>query len=502
MPIDATVATALAAGVVQIAGSGLGGGGFAIVNDGDETTVIDFRERAPQSVHRNMYVESTVEKASRYGGLAVAIPNEANGLLELHKRKGSLPLKTIAKPAVTLSKEGFVIGQHLLHAFGKLGDVSTQNAVSQSLWGINKPVLGDTLQHPRLAKTIQSWAKSNGESFKTGWVAQDIANTVQQNGGILTIEDMSSVEPVARDVLEGTYRGWKVYTMPPPSSGGLVILQVLSVLEGYDLTSMGQNSSELLHLYAETFQHAFADRANYMGDPDRIDIPIERLLSLERIQEIQGQFDSTITHERSYYGTPMDIGNDAGTQHISVVDKDGLSVSLTTTINTEFGSRVVGTKSGVLLNNEMDDFVAEPGKPNYYGLIGSEANSVAPGAVPLSSMSPTILVSPNGEERIVIGASGGPLIITSTLQVILNIVDFGLEPSQANSRGRIHHQWVPEKLFMDDELPEDVKLSLEEKGHSIFPMPLNASVQVIHCVEADCYAASDPRKGGVPAGLY
>ena len=500
--VDATIAAALAAGVVQIAGSGLGGGGFALVNDGDATTVIDFRERAPQSAHRNMYVESTVEKASRYGGLAVAIPNEANGLLELHKRKGRLSLNTIAKPAVKLSKDGFVIGQHLLHAFGKLGDVSIQDSVAQSLWGVNKPSLGTLVQHPRLAKTIRSWAKTNGESFKTGWVAQDIATTIQQNGGIVTLDDMVTVQPVEREVLEGNYRGWKVYTMPPPSSGGLVILQVLSVLEGYDVQSLGQNSSELLHLYAETFQHAFADRANYMGDPDRISIPIDKLLSSERVEEIRTQFDSTQTHDRAFYGTLVDIGKDTGTQHISVVDKEGLSVSLTTTINTEFGSRVVGTNSGVLLNNEMDDFVAEPGKANYYGLIGSEANSVAPGAVPLSSMSPTILVSPDGNERIVVGASGGPLIITSTLQVILNIIDFGLEPSQANSRGRIHHQWVPEKLFIDDELPADVRSALEAKGHTIASMPLNASVQVIHCIESDCYAASDPRKGGQPSGLY
>ena len=500
--VDATVATALAAGVVQIAGSGLGGGGFALVNNGAETTVIDFRERAPKAAHRNMYVESTIEKASRYGGLAVAIPNEANGLVELHRRWGTLSLKTIVKPAVKLSKEGFVIGRHLLHAFGKLGEVDIQNAVSQSLWGIDKPTLGTRLKHPRLAKSIQAWAKSDGEAFKTGWVAEDIALTVQKNGGIITVEDLATVAPAERSVLKGTYRGWTVYTMPPPSSGGLVILQVLSVLEDYNLTNIGQNSSELLHLYAETFQHAFADRANYMGDPDRIEIPTKKLLATERIQEIRSQFDPTTTHERSFYGTPVDIGRDSGTQHISVVDKDGLSVSLTTTINTEFGSRVVGTRSGILLNNEMDDFVAEPGKANYYGLIGSEANSVAPKAVPLSSMSPTILVSPDGKERIVIGASGGPLIITATLQVILNIIDFDLEPSQSNSRGRIHHQWVPEKLFVDDELPSDVKTALEQKGHIIESMPLNASVQVVHCIESDCYAASDPRKGGQPSGVY
>ena len=265
------------------------------------------------------------------------------------------------------------------------------------------------MQHPRLAKTIRSWAKSEGEVFRTGWVARDIVETVQQQGGVLELSDMAEVETKVRPLLKGEYRGWTVMTMPPPSSGGLVILQVLKVLEQYDLSSMGHNSSDILHLYSETFQHAFADRANFMGDPDRIDIPTTQLLSAERIQQIQSSFTPETTQERSFYGTAVDIGKDAGTQHISVVDKDGMSVSITTTINTEFGSRVVGTESGILLNNEMDDFVAEPGKANYYGLIGSEANSVAPRAVPLSSMSPTILVSPDGKERIVIGASGGSI---------------------------------------------------------------------------------------------
>ncbi len=508
--VDATIASVLAAGVVQIAGSGLGGGGFALVDDPSDSQmgpfVLDFRERAPSNAHRNMYVESTVDKASRYGGLAVAIPNEANGLVELHRRKGSLPLKTIAKPAIRLAKSGFRIETHLLHAFGKLGDVQTQNQVARSLWNMDKPTQGTTITHPRLAKTIQAWAKTEGEVFRTGWVAADIVQTVQSEGGILTLEDMASVETKERSLLEGSYRGWKVYTMPPPSSGGLVILQVLKVLEEIDLSTYGQNSSELLHLYAETFQHAFADRANYMGDPDRVEVPIERLLSAERIQDISQSFTPDQTQSRDFYGTPVEIGQDAGTQHIAVVDKDGMSVSLTTTINTEFGSRVVGNRSGVLLNNEMDDFVAEPGKANYYGLIGSEANSVAPKAVPLSSMSPTILVSPDGKERIVIGASGGPLIITSTLQTLINIIDFGLEPSVANSRGRIHHQWVPEKLFIDDEIPSDVRDGLIAKGHQLFPMPLHSSVQVVHCQQSpqdtwDCLGASDPRKGGRPAGF-
>ena len=500
--VDAVIAATLSAGVVQIAGSGLGGGGFAVVVKNDESIALDFRERAPNAAYREIYVNSTVENASRYGGLAVAIPNESNGLIELHRRFGTMPLKQIAAPAIAQARKGFAVGEHLSGAFGKLGEVSVQNAISQSLWQTERPEVGSVVQHPRLAKTLEAWVRSNGDVFRNGWVAQDIVDTVQQQGGILTMQDMDTVQPVQRTFIIGSYRGWTIETMPAPSSGGIVILQVLKVLEFFDLTDLGHNSSELLHLYAEVFQHAFADRANYMGDPDRVEIPVEKLLSDERIQAIQTSFTPEHTHERAFYGTSVDIGPDEGTQHISVVDKNGMAVSLTTTINTEFGSRVVGARSGVLLNNEMDDFVAEPGKANYYGLIGSEANSVAPGAVPLSSMSPTILTSPDGSERIVVGASGGPLIISSTLQVILNIIDFGMDPAQANSRGRIHHQWVPEKMFVDDEIPNDVRKSLESKGHTLTSMPLNASVQVIHCKGETCSAGSDPRKGGVPAGVY
>ena len=499
--VDATIATVLAAGIAQPAGSGLGGGGFALVQRAsDPAFVLDFRERAPLLAQQEMFVQSSREKASRLGGLAVAIPNEANGLLELHQRYGHLSLKQTVQPAVQLAKEGFLIGGHLLKGMEKLESLDVQKALSQSLWNLSDvPNQHSHLSNQRLADTIQSWAKSQGSVFQTGWVAQDIVDAVQADGGILSMEDMAQVAPKIREPLTGKYRGWTVMTMPPPSSGGLVLLQVLAVLEGYDIANMGQNSSELLHLYAESFQHAYADRANFMGDPDRIEVPVQRLLDEKRITEIRQQFQSQSTQGADFYGTAIDIGQDAGTEHIAVVDANGLSVSLTTTINTEFASRLVAPKSGILLNNEMDDFVAEPGKPNYYGLIGSYANSVAPMAVPLSSMTPTILLSPDGSKRIVIGASGGPLIISSTLQVIVNLIDFEMEPSQAVSRGRIHHQWQPQKLFIDDEIPLDVRENLMKKGHILADMPLHASVQVIVCEEQTCLAASDPRKSGEPA---
>ena len=495
--VDAAIATTLAAGVVQPAGSGFGGGGFAIVQEGNkEAFVLDFRERAPAAATREMYIDNPREKASRVGGLAVAIPNESNGLLALHAKYGTQSLQELAKPAIRLTR-GFPVGAYLHKALGKLAE--REEAFLKDYWGIQaRPERNERVQNPRLGKSLRSWAKTGGKSLRTGWLAQDLVDTVQKDGGILTIEDLARVAPKERNPLVGEYRGWTIYTMPPPSSGGVILLQMLQVLEGYSLTEYGHNSAELLHLYVETFQHAFADRANHLGDPDRIEVPIDKMLKTERIRAIQNAYQRDRTLSPESYGTKLDIGNDEGTQHISVIDKNGLSVSLTSTLNTYFGAGLVGERSGIILNNEMDDFVAEPGKPNFYGLLGSEANSVAPGAVPLSSMTPTILVSPDGKQRISIGASGGPFIISATLQVILNLIDFEMEPTAAVSVPRVHHQWMPRKIFIDQEISVDTRERLQEKGHQLQSMPLDASVQIIHCKNDYCQAASDPRKGGAP----
>lgn len=496
--VDAVIASALTAGVVQPAGSGLGGGGFALVQQGTESAFcLDFRERAPASATREMFIDHPRIKASRIGGLAVAIPNESNGLLALHRKYGSLPLKKLIQPAVRLTKS-FPAGAYLLRALGKLGTAESQ--FTADYFGLSQPIQPhQELQNPRLAKTLKSWAKTGGKSLQTGWIAEDIVKTVQADGGILSHSDLENIQAVERSVLKGQYRGWTIYTMPPPSSGGIVLLQVLAVLEHFDLVGLGHNSAELFHLYAETFQHAFADRANHLGDPDRVDVPIEQLLDKQRIKEIQNSFQATKTQEAGAYGSRLDIGEDHGTQHISVIDKDGLSVSLTSTLNTYFGSTLVAKQSGIVLNNEMDDFVAEPGKANFYGLVGSEANSVAPGAVPLSSMTPTILVSPDGSQRISIGASGGPFIISATIQTIINLIDFGLVPTEAVAASRIHHQWQPRKLFVDKDISVDTRDKLQEKGHQLQSMPLDSAVQVIFCQEGKCLSASDPRKGGRPS---
>lgn len=497
--VDAAIAAVLASGVVQPAGSGLGGGGFAVIVTPDgEQAVLDFREVAPAASTQTMFVDAAADDASRIGGLAVAVPGEPAGLIALHERWGSLPLREIARPAIQLAR-GFPVGAHLAHGLAQLGEAAP--GLSALLFDQSTvPTRGDRVRRSRLGGTISAFVRSRGRDLTHGSIAADIAAAAQDAGGILTVADLSSYTPVQREPVVGTYRGWTVVTMPPPSSGGVVLLQVLSVLEGYDLTTYGHGSADLYHLYAEAFQHAFADRARYMGDPDRITVPVEAMLAPERIAEIQRQILPGRTFERDHYGTAIDIGRDAGTLHVSVLDRDGMAVALTTTINTGFGSRVVAPRSGVLLNNEMDDFVARPGEPNAYGLIGSAANAVAPGARPLSSMTPTVLTSPDGTRRIVVGASGGPFIISSTLQVIVEIIDFDADPSEAVSAPRMHHQWTPEKLFIDAGVSPDTERALIGRGHTVQRMPFFSAVQVVVSEADGVVGASDPRKGGWPAG--
>jgi len=497
--VDAIVAASLTAGVVQPAGSGLGGGAFAVVVRPDGShTVLDFREVAPAAATRDMYVDAAASDASRIGGLAVGVPGEAIGLVTLHERYGRLPLKDVVAPAVKLAAEGFAVGPHLASALESAGDAAP--AISQALFGMDSvPTEGQWVRREPLAHTLTALGNEGTAAFQKGVVVDDIVTAVQQAGGILTRQDMAAYTPRDREAVVGQYRGWTVITMPPPSSGGVVLLQVLAALEGEPLAPA--HSAALYHRIAEAMKHAFADRARYMGDPDRVEIPMERLLSADRIDAIRADFNPARTFASDHYGTPVDPGVDGGTQHISALDSDGLAVALTTTINTSFGSRVVAPQTGVLLNNEMDDFVARPGVPNHYGLVGSEANAVSPGARPLSSMSPTVLISPDGKERIVVGASGGPFIISSTLQVIVNLIDFDMDPSEAVSAPRMHHQWAPDTLFVDVGTSPDTISVLESLGHSVTIKDFYSSVQVIRG-GGDVYrGASDPRKGGWPKGV-
>lgn len=496
--VDAAVAAALAAGVVQPSASGIGGGGFAVIvlPDGARA-VLDFREVAPAAATADMFSKASQSDASTKGGLAVGVPGEPAGLEALNRRWGRLPLKVVVGPAVRLAREGFAVGAHLASSLADQKEGA--DTLSLGLFGAPVPGRGDHVRRLALARTLAAYGREGAAAITGGRVAEEIAGTVRAAGGVLSGEDLASYVPKDREPVLGTYRGWSVVSMPPPSSGGAVLLQVLGVLEGYDLSALGHNSAELLHLYAEAFKHAYADRARLMGDPDRVSVPLDLMLGPSRITEIRATFDPARTLPSKRYGTATPPPDDAGTQHISVLDREGGAVALTTTVNTSFGSEVVAPESGILLNNQMDDFTTRPGQPNAFGLQGSEANAVAPGARPLSSMSPTVLISPDGE-RVVVGASGGPFIISSVAQVIVNLIDFGLDPAEAVSAPRIHHQWKPDLLFLDEGISPDTARALAERGHALKSLSFFSAVQVVRGRPGEAYGASDPRKGGWPAG--
>ncbi len=496
--VDAAVGAALAAGVVQPSASGLGGGGFAVIVDPDGARhVLDFREVAPAAATGDMFMKSQHPTASTKGGLAVGVPGEPAGLEALVKRFGKLPLRVVVQPAVKLAREGFAAGDHLASTIAERKEGAV--GLSLALFGAGPPGRGDMVRREALAATLMAFGKGGAAALSTGPIGADIVGAVAAAGGLITAEDLKVYQPRDREAVIGTYRGWSVVSMPPPSSGGAVLLQVLGVLEGYDLAALGQNSADELHLLAEAFKHAYADRAHYMGDPDRVSVPVAQMLSADRIREIQRAIVPGRTFPPEAYGMAPPLPNDAGTQHISVLGPDGQAVALTTTINTSFGSEVVAPKSGLLLNNQMDDFATRPGAANAFGLVGSEANAVAPGRRPLSSMSPTVLISPDGSERIVIGASGGPFIISSTVQVIVNMIDFQMDPSEAVAAPRIHHQWSPDVLMLDAGISADTSRALAARGHTLRSFPFFSAVQVVRGGAGAATGASDPRKGGWPA---
>jgi gamma-glutamyltranspeptidase/glutathione hydrolase len=499
--VDAAVAAALSAGVVQPAGSGLGGGGFAIVVQPDGTQhVLDFREVAPAGASRDMFrtADGQVDgRASRVGGKAVGVPGESRGLARLLEVHGSLDPSEVAEPAIRQAREGFEVHAHLSKALA-----GTKHPMVQALFAVGDRIAtdGDEVKRPALARTLERWAATAGEDLYTGEGSASVVATVEGDGGPLSGKDLAAYEPKDRLPIVVAYKDFTLVTMPPPSSGGVVLGQALQVLEGYDLPALGHNSSDYLHLLAEVMKHGYADRAHHLGDPDFVDVPVERLLSEARRDAIRKKVWPGRTFPPEHYGPLIAPPTDGGTQHISVIDRNGMAVALTTTINTSFGSGLVAKDAGIVLNNEMDDFAAAPGVPNAFGLVGNEANAVEPGKRPLSSMTPTVVLNGDGEVVMAIGASGGSFIISSVLQTFLNVVEFDMDPQQAVSVARIHHQWQPDQLFVEGEIPRDVRTALEARGHTLRDIERFSSVQVVYRPDdGPLQGGADPSKGGWPA---
>ncbi len=500
--VDAAVATALASGVVQPSGSGLGGGGFAVVRNEKYPRgfVLDFREVAPAAATQDMFLdaEGGVQKgASTKSGRAVAVPSEGVGLWALLEKFGNLPASEVVAPAVRLASGGFEVGPHLSRSLTSSKDIEVTSWFFASGATIKE---GQQFRNPALAKTLTQWAKTRGTYLNRGEGAKAVLRRVEAAGGILTAEDLADVRPVEREPVVVEYRGYTLITMPPPSSGGVALAQMLRVLEGYDLAALGHNSSDYLHLLIESMKHAYADRAHHLGDPDFVEVPVKPLLSDERRDAIRHAIWPGRTFDTAAYGKLVGPPKDAGTLHISVLDSGGTAVALTTTINTSFGSGLMVPELGFPLNNQMDDFSAAPGVPNAYGLVGDAANAIAPKKRPLSSMSPTVVLGPDGRVVMVIGASGGSQIISSVLQVTLNVIDFGMDPEEAVSAPRIHHQWLPDEVWVEPGIPLDVQRNLEARGHKLRLEETFSSVQLV-VQSQEMEGAADPRKGGTAAGV-
>jgi gamma-glutamyltranspeptidase/glutathione hydrolase len=496
--IDAAIATAFALGVVDPASSGIGGGGFMMIYEAKDRRAhaLDFRETAPEAAHSDLYVKGgkPVPSLSVTGALAVAVPGEIAGLLQAMKRFGSLPLQVLMAPAIRYAAEGFLLDATLRYAierqqsnmkkFPDLGRVFlAKNEV---------PAEGELIRQPELAETLRAIASQGADVFYQGWIAQAIVETVKKEGGVLTLEDLKNYKPVWREPLVGSYRNRTVIAMPPPSSGGIALIQMLAVLEGHQLHKIPRNSATYLHLVAEVMKHAFADRAQYLGDPDFVKPPVQMLMSKGYASWVRARISPVKTYPAKYYGLANTKPEQGGTTHFSVLDRFGNAVACTVTINTRFGSKVLVPKTGIVLNNEMDDFFIHP-SGNTYGLVGNEANSLQPRKRPLSSMAPTIIL--DGERpALIVGGSGGPRIITGTLQTILNILDYQMPVEQALDSPRIHHQWIPDELNVEAKLSSETKKSLERRGHTIRERSVLGLVQAIVAKRGKIAGAPDPRK--------
>ena len=508
--VDAAVATAFALGVVSPSSCGIGGGGFMLIHLARQRRVValDYREAAPAAATRDMFVRDgrVVPELSRRGGLAVAVPGEVAGLATVLQRYGLLPLATVLQPAIRLARDGFALGQHLADEIADMRDALRANPLlaRNFLHPDGSPRgVGEIVHVPELADTLTRIAEQGPAAFYAGEVAAQIVDAVNASGGVLTRADLARYRPRWRRPLRMQYRDSTIFSMPPPSSGGGVLLEILGIIAHDDLRALGAESPTYLHLLAEAMQHAFADRAEFYGDPDQVDVPMARLLAPANTTALRHRIRAAGLLEHAAYGSAVHadgpLPRDAGTSHLSVMDAQGNAVACTTTVNTAFGSLVVAGDSGIILNNEMDDFSAQPGVPNVYGLIGTEANAVAPGKRPLSSMTPTIALR-GGRAVLAVGGSGGPLIISATLQVLLNVLDFDVAVTPAVAAPRIHDQWVPSVLAVERSIPPLVRAALARYGYAVKEVQAMGAVQAVGAAAGAFEGAADPRKGGEAAG--
>lgn len=497
--VDAAVAAVLTLGVVDGHNSGIGGGLFAVVHWSDgRVEAIDGREMAPAAAHRDMYVREGEYRPelSKRGPLAVGIPGSVVALDYMMKKGGKASLARHLNAAADLAESGFAIdgifARRLKRHTEDLSSYPGTAAIFLDAQGQPWPV-GHRLKQPDLAKTYRAIAEDGTSYFYGGDFARAVGQWMERNGGLITREDFADYELIRRRPVVSEYRGYSVYGFPPPSSGGVHVAQMLNILEGYDLSALSE--ADRYHLLAEVMKLAFADRAYWLGDPAFAKVP-KGLISEAYAQTLRARVSLEEAAGVPDYSTPPQAQEDLfgkHTTHVATADKDGNWVAITSTVNTNFGSKVVVPGTGVILNNQMDDFSAQPGEPNAYGLIGAEANSIAPGKRPLSSMSPTVLTR-DGKPVLTLGAAGGPTIITQVLQTLVNHIDLGMGLEDAMRMARIHHQWRPNELFVEKTLVDPLREALREKGHSLRQLGDYGSTQAIGLDEhGDFVSVAEPR---------
>lgn len=477
--IDAAVATGFALAVTHPQAGNLGGGGFMLVHlaESGDIVAIDFRETAPRAATRDMYLDqdgNVDNQLSQYSRLSAGVPGTVMGLLEALEQYGTMSREDVIAPAVRLAADGFPLSYALAEALeSHRGEFSADESSVAYFLGRDP---GDLFVQSDLASTLGRIVDEGVDGFYAGKTAELIVAEMQNGDGVMTLEDLANYKTVTRAPVKGTPRGHEIYAMSPPSSGGVHIIQMLNILGGYDLTSDGHNSAAYLHKLIEVMRRAYADRSKYLGDPDFVDVPVDAITSVEYADRLR----ATISLEaatRSQDVLPGAELTDEGpdTTHYSVIDKDGNAVAVTYTLNFSFGSGYSVDGAGFLLNNEMDDFSAKPGVPNGYGLIGGTANEIAPLKRPLSSMTP-LIVKKDGEVVLVTGSPGGSTIITSVMQVVLNVVEWEMNLAEATHVPRLHHQWLPDLVFPEPGISDDTLRILEALGHN-FPRNPNGEFQ-------------------------
>ena len=509
--VDAAITTAFALAVTWPSAGNIGGGGFMVYHGEDgHATTFDFREKAPLAANERMYLGldgNVIDNSNHIGMLAIGVPGTVAGLWKAHQELGSLPWADLVAPAVKLAREGIPMSYSLYSGFARSkGRFDQYASTAAKFFKADGSLyeLGETWYQPDLAHTLELIQDNGADGFYKGENASRLAGFMADNGGLITEEDLLKYEAVEREPIRGTYRGYDIVSMPPPSSGGVVLVEMLNILEGYDLSDMGHNSALYLHVLTESMRRAYADRAEHLGDPDFNEgMPLERLLDKDYASNLRGSIDMDQASKSDPNGFAEPYESEE-TTHFSVVDKDGNMVSMTYTLEFGYGSGIVVEGGGYLLNNEMGDFNAVPGVTNSRGLIGTAANLVAPEKRMLSSMTPTI-VAKDGRPVFTAGSPGGKTIINTTLQLILNVVDHDMNIAESVEAGRIHHQWLPDVTSMETgSLSLDTIELYEARGHRFRERAAQGAAMAVFYdrVNKLFEGASDSRRGDGAAVGY